>query len=473
MLTSREWSGAEALGKRTKQILEKLPHPVFLTDPSGNVLLSNPATPISMGLSLGEFLQSNVKDCVKRGMYDVSVAAEASEKHQRVSRILTTRLGMVFVSTSTPIFDEGGKHKLTVTNAVLLKDSERHCDAGGEVCEEDRSRRLEYLFGHVFDNTEMVAESPAMRELVVMANVVARSDCTVMISGETGTGKEVLAKYIHAHSRRSQHSFVAVNCAALPETLAEAEFFGYERGSFTGARAEGYGGLFATADGGTLFLDEVGELPLPIQAKLLRVLDSGEVRRVGSTKPRNVNVRLIAATNRNLEEMVAAKTFRADLYYRLNVLPLDIRPLRERPEDIVPLAMKFWRETCRKHDLDIEISAAALRSLINRPWPGNVRELRHYIEREVIKAQAHPNLESLDAFSKLTNASGEIDLLHLVEIGGTLKQVLSQVEENYVRYMLECCDGRIGATAGRLGIYRTALHRKLKAYRQTDRGRQN
>lgn len=465
MLTPLGTRSAKTLGKRALHVMEKLPHPVFLTDPRGNVLLSNPATPISIGLSLGEFLQANVKECVKKGFYDISVALEAAEKHQQVSRILTTRLGMVFVSTSTPIFDEAGKHTLTVTNAVSMKDYEKR-DRAVDSDPELRSRRLEHLFGHVFDSDDVIAESPAMRELMVMADVVAKSDCSVMIYGETGTGKEVLAKYVHAHSRRAQAPFVTVNGAALPESLAEAELFGYERGSFTGARAEGYGGLFAAADGGTLFLDEVGELPLPIQAKLLRVLDSGEVRRVGSTTSRRVDVRVIAATNRDLREMVANKTFRGDLYYRLNVLPLEIRPLRERREDIVPLATKFWNDTCRKSDLELDLSAATLRTLLDRPWHGNVRELKHHIEREVIKAQAASNMEALATFVPLNAEDEPIDLLRLVEIGGPLRQVLSQFEENYVRFMLTACDGRVGLTANRLGIYRTALHRKMKAFRQ-------
>ena len=274
-----------------------------------------------------------------------------------------------------------------------------------------------------------------------MANVVAKSDCSIMITGETGTGKEVLAKYIHKHSRRAEAPMVTVNGAALPEALAEAELFGYERGSFTGARAEGYGGLFAAADGGTLFLDEVGELPLAVQAKLLRVLDSGEVRRVGSAVSRRVNVRVIAATNRDLEEMVRVKSFRGDLFYRLNVLPLEIRPLRERPEDVVALAMKFWRDACRKYDVDIEINMSTLRSLTTRQWPGNVRELKHYIEREVVKTQAKPNFEALRTFAQLNSNPEPFDILEMVEIGGPLRQVLSQVEENYIRYMLGLCNG--------------------------------
>ena len=460
--------GVKVQTKRAQEILDKLPNPVFVADPTGNVLLSNPATPISFGLSLGEFLQLNVKDCVKKGFYDVSVALEAAEKHRRVSRVLTTRLGMVFVSTSTPIFDEQGRHTLTVTNACSLKEHEKREGRISSDEFEAQRRHLQHLFGHVFDSDAIVAESPVTRDLLVLANVVAGTDSTVMITGETGTGKELLARYIHSHSRRAQAPFIAVNGAALPDALAEAELFGYERGAFTGAKAEGYGGLFAAADGGTLFLDEVGELPLTIQAKLLRALDSGEVRRVGGTTTRRVNVRVVAATNRDLEEMVRDKTFRQDLFYRLNGFTLKIRPLRDRPEDITALAAKFWHDMCRKHDFDFELTQSFVRSLTSRAWPGNARELKHFVEGEVIRTQAQRSLSSLAVFNDLNRDARTADILELVEIGSPLKQVMSRIEENYIRYMLDACGGRVGATATRLGIYRTALHRKLKLYRDAD-----
>lgn len=450
--------------QRAQHIVDKLPNPLFLADPAGNVLLSNPATSISMGLSLGEFLASNVEDCVRKGYYDISVAREAAAKRQQVSKILTTRLGVQFVANATPILDDRGEVQLTVINGIPIREYDKGHSSFVADDPHERRRRLQYLFGHIFDGDEIVAESRAMREVMITANGMARSDSAVMITGETGTGKEVLARYIHAHSRRSHRPFIPVNAAALPDTLVEAELFGYERGAFTGARTEGRSGLFAAADGGTLFLDEVADLSLPVQAKLLRVLDTGEFRRIGSCSPHRTDVRIITATNKDLDRLVHENLFRADLFYRLNTLPLALPPLRERPEDVIALADKFRRDICRKNDCDVALDAATLAALTSRPWPGNARELRSHIERYILNAQVH-GMSGLGDFEHCQQAAGGPDILRLVEIGGPLKDVLSQVEENYVRYMLDLCGGKVGATAGKLGIYRTALHRKLKAYR--------
>lgn len=250
--------------KRTRQIVDKLPNPMFLADPAGNVLLSNPAAPLSMGLSLGEFLVSNVQDCVDKGYYDISVAREATATKQQVSKVLTTRLGAVYVANATPILDDHGQVQFAVINGIPIKDYEKGRSNFLADDPDQRRRQLQYLFGAIFDGGEIVAESRAMREVMITADAIARSDSAVTITGETGTGKELLARYIHARSRRAHHAFVPVNAAALPDALVEAELFGYDRGAFTGARTEGYAGLFAAADGGTLFLDEVADLSLPI-----------------------------------------------------------------------------------------------------------------------------------------------------------------------------------------------------------------
>ncbi len=453
------------VGKRAQQLVDKLPNPLFLADPAGNILLSNPAAPLSMGLSLGEFLVSNVQDCVEKGYYDVSVAREATQTRQQVSKILTTRLGNVFVANATPILDDCGQVQLAVVNGIPVKDYERGKPSFIAKDPEDRRRQLQYLFGAIFDGNEIVAESRAMREVMITADVIARSDSAVLIAGETGTGKEVLARYGHSRSRRSNHALVPVNAAALPDALVEAELFGYERGAFTGARADGHAGLFAAADRGTLFLDEVADLSLAVQAKLLRVLDTGEIRRVGSSTPRKIDVRIVAATHKNLEAMVRQDLFRADLFYRLNVLPLNLPPLRERPEDIIALAEKFRRDICRKNDCEIAIDPASLAALTTSPWRGNARELRNHIERYILCTLTRRAISGLDDLEEFKSNSLCADTLRLFELGGPLKDVLSQVEENYVRYMLDACGGKIGVTASKLGIYRTALHRKLKAYR--------
>ena len=451
--------------KRARQIFDKLPNPLFLADPAGNVILSNAAPPISIGMSLDKFLASNVADCVKEGYYDVSVACEATRTKQHVSRILTTRLGLVVVADATPILDADGKVQFTVISGVPIKDYEKTL-AKSDGDPERHQRRMQRLFGGIVAGGAIVAESRAMREVLITAASVADCDSTVVITGETGTGKDVVARYIHDRSRRAHKPFVPVNAAALPETLAEAELFGYECGAFTGARREGYEGLFAAAEGGTLFLDEVADLSPAVQAKLLRVLDTGEYRRLGSVVARKTDVRIIAATHKNLEEVVRDGQFRNDLFYRLNILPIEVPPLRARPEDVLGLAEKFRRDICGKIECNIEIDAATLVAFTHYDWPGNARELRGHVERYVLNARSRRGPQGCEEADASGPTGGCLDMLHLFEIGGPLKEVLSQVEENYVKYMLGTCGGHVGAAASKLGIYRNALYRKLKIFRE-------
>jgi len=231
--------------------------------------------------------------------------------------------------------------------------------------------------------SDPVACAPSSRRLVDLARRVALSDCTVLVVGESGTGKEVLARYIHRRSPRCGRPFVAVNCAAIPENMLEAMLFGYERGSFTGAHAS-HPGKFEQAQGGTLLLDEVTEMPLGLQAKLLRVLQEREVERLGGRTPVSLDVRVIATTNRRLREEVAAGRFREDLYYRLNVFPLAIAPLRLRRDDVLPLAMQLLTARCRPGEPIPALSAEAAHLLLTYGWPGNVRELDNLLQRALI-----------------------------------------------------------------------------------------
>ena len=229
-----------------------------------------------------------------------------------------------------------------------------------------------------------MGHSPALLEVLQLVEMVAPSDSTVLLLGETGTGKELIVRAIHDHSPRKQRAFVKLNCAAIPSGLLESELFGHERGAFTGAITQKIGRL-ELADQGTLFLDEVGDIPLEIQPKLLRVLQEREFERLGSTRTKNVDVRIVAATHRALEEMVVEKQFRLDLYYRLNVFRISIPPLRERPEDIPLLVRHFVQQFSRRMNKTIEaISSETMEALSRYPWPGNIRELQNVIERAVV-----------------------------------------------------------------------------------------
>ncbi|TFH85724.1 sigma-54-dependent Fis family transcriptional regulator [Billgrantia azerbaijanica] len=236
---------------------------------------------------------------------------------------------------------------------------------------------------------QMIGDCPAMQAVYTRIRKTAPADVTVLIQGESGTGKELVARAIHQQSRRTHAPLICVNCAAIPETLIESELFGHEKGAFTGASAARTG-LVEAADGGTLFLDEIGELPLDAQARLLRVLQEGEIRRIGSVETRHVDVRLIAATHRDLRALSKTGEFRLDLYYRLNVMQIDLPPLRDREDDILMIADVLLEKACRRHERGgLRLSRAARREIRHYPWPGNVRELENALERGVILAEGH------------------------------------------------------------------------------------
>lgn len=248
---------------------------------------------------------------------------------------------------------------------------------------------LEFLRWEQSRTEEVVAQSPKMRKVINLAIRVAKVDSTVLIQGQSGVGKGVLSKLIHNNSERKNGPFIKIDCGSIPENLLESELFGYQEGSFTGAVKGGKIGLFELANSGTLFLDEIGEMPLNLQMKLLRALQDKEIFRVGGKKAITVDIRIIAATNRSLEEMVGQKTFRKDLYYRLNVVPIEIPPLKDRKEDIKPLIEQCLHQFNRKYNLKVKIEPAALRCLLNYDWPGNVRELENVVEYSMITANSY------------------------------------------------------------------------------------
>lgn len=316
-----------------------------------------------------------------------------------------------------------------------------------------------------FTLEQVVAKSPAMQEVVSKARQFAATDSTVLITGESGTGKEMIAQGIHNASSRKNGPFIAINCAALPENLLESELFGYEEGAFTGARKGGKPGLFEMAHGGTLFLDEVGEMPLSLQARLLRVLQLKEVMRVGGDKVIPVDVRILSATNRNLREEVENKNFREDLYYRLNVLSIRIPPLRERPEDIPSLIQVILKKLNRHMDKKIiGISPEVNRSLKDYSWPGNVRELENVVERMLIMAKGEV-VEESDLQAVLSDLNQNLikenipDSLakNSIAISGTLEEM----ERKIIEKLLEEEGGNQTKVAKRLGIDRSTIWRKL------------
>jgi transcriptional regulator with GAF, ATPase, and Fis domain len=305
-----------------------------------------------------------------------------------------------------------------------------------------------------------------MQRLRQEIDLVAGSDLPVLITGETGVGKELVASAVHANSRRADEPLVQVNCAALPETLAESELFGHLRGAFTGATADRTG-MFEVADGGTLFLDEIGELPPTIQPKLLRALQQGEVQRIGADRVSRVDVRIIAATNRDLGKAVRDGRFREDLYYRLKVIPVTLPPLRERTEDI-PLLVKYFVDGFNREFKKSAkgVTSEALERLITYPWPGNVRELRNVIERAMI-LENKPEITLQDLPREIRDRAVEAEApaaapsgFHLPETGFSLKKI----EQEMVRQALEKSAGNQSRAARLLSISRDTLRYKMKKY---------
>jgi two-component system response regulator AtoC len=330
-----------------------------------------------------------------------------------------------------------------------------------------RHRQLEQTLRRLQDEVRrsrrsgaLLGESRAMREVQELIARIADLDSSVLITGESGTGKELVARALHDQSSRREGPFIAVNCAALPENLLESELFGHERGAFTDARSARRG-LFLEASGGTLLLDEVGELPLPLQPKLLRVLEERRVRPVGGNRELPCDVRLIAATHRDLEEAIDRGTFREDLFYRLNVLTLELPPLRARGNDILILAQALVDEFAERFKKGVKsIAEPAAGRLLAYPWPGNVRELRNVIERAVALAR-HDRLTAEDLPDRLRQP-GAARSLPAGWVEGDALLPLAEMEQLYLRHVLDSVGGNRSLAAKVLGIDRKTLYRKLK-----------
>ena len=326
----------------------------------------------------------------------------------------------------------------------------------------------------------IIGNSPAMREVYKTIGKVAPSDVTILIQGESGTGKELIARAIHFNSKRLGKPFIALNCAAIPKELLESELFGFEKGAFTGA-FERKLGKFEQANGGTIFLDEIGDMPLDLQAKMLRVLQEKEITRTGGNQSIAVDTRIVAATNQDLEERVRQKAFREDLYYRLNVVPIQLVPLRERKEDIPLLFDYFLKSSCAEMETPVkQCSDDALRLLMQYPWPGNIRELENTIKRAVILS-SDPLLTAAD-FSSLTSQKpgqqqseelslealvdtklrSSLDNLEKMESGDLYGMVLEQVERPLIRFVLEKTRNNQVRAADILGINRNTLRKKIQ-----------
>ena len=360
---------------------------------------------------------------------------------------------------------------VAIDNVKLLDQKRRLIEvldnANRDLREENEALRKRVTVG--LEHPSIIGESPAMRRLFDLIAKIADSDVTVLIRGETGTGKELIARTIHQNSRRRTREIVTQNCAAVPEGLLESELFGYRKGAFTGAATDKKG-LFEQAHGGTLFLDEIGDLSIELQAKLLRVLQEGEIRPLGAVETRRVNVRVLAATHQDLETLVANGGFREDLYYRLMVFPIEVPPLRERAEDMPALIDAFIRRYSKRYDRRISgVAPESLRLLLGHDYPGNVRELQNQVERAVLLAEPGGPLlpEHFPLLSKARIGDGSPTLIvdeQLGPLGGGLKDTVRRFEARLIEEHLRANNWNQTRTAELLGVPRRTLVEKIGKY---------
>ena len=436
---SQELQFVKDLNEVLNAIIESSFDGLFITDRNGYILRANQALERITGFEPGTLVGQNIEVLVKKGIVAQEAASLGISTDQPCTSMQTTPEGKAILWTGSPVFDEDGRVTRIVYNVrdmTELTRLEQKLEQARSLSQHYESQ-LKTLKLQYVGSDRLVVGSAAMRKLIEMVVRVGQVDSTVLITGESGTGKELIAETIHNNSRRREGPFIKVNCGAIPEHLLESELFGYEAGAFTGARREGKAGYFEMADGGTLFLDEIGELPLNLQVKLLRVLQSKEVTRVGSTRPTRVDARILAGTNRNLEEMVQNKQFREDLYYRLNVIPLYVPPLRERKEEIPLLVVHFVKLINQKYEMNKRFSPEAIEVLMKYDWPGNVRELENLVERLLVTCSGDiVKVEDLPPqFGGGTTGAAEVRVSGILPLKDAVESVERQIlEKAYAEY---------------------------------------
>ncbi|MDL2209698.1 sigma 54-interacting transcriptional regulator [Desulfovibrio sp. OttesenSCG-928-O18] len=447
-------------------IIEHSQDSIFVTDGNGVIIKVNRAYEELSGENRDYLLGMNVRD-MEGGLISESctVKAIAAKKTVTIEQKIFATNRTTHVTT-TPIFDENGEIVMTITNNRDLMEIAALKDRLSDVenLASRYRRQIEALRARHEQADMLVAHDKNTLDMLYRAEKIAKVDATVLILGETGSGKEQLVRYIHKASNRNTGKLIKINCGALPPNLIESELFGYERGAFTGANISGKVGFFEAADNGTLFLDEIGELPRDVQVKLLRVLQEGEFFRIGGTTPIKTNVRLIAATNRDIEDMVRQGLFRSDLYYRLNVTSVTVPPLRERTYDIIPLATRFLDECNKKYGLEKSLSVTAYHALRGHAWPGNVRELKNVIEQALIMCEGDVISENELPFA----GRGTPDI-PLLDGAANLDEIVERVEAHYIHKAYES-HGTIRAAAKALGMKPTKFLRKKNKLTRADIG---
>ena len=462
--TSRRLRSFQEMLREQDAIIDSSSEGLWICDGKANVLRINPASERLNNIKADQVVGRNMADLVREGIFDKSATLEVL-RTQATVHLLQTREGRILMLTGNPVFDDAGNLIRVVVNERDLTE----IDALNRELEEKEA--ITYQFRHQLlelqqeelESRRVVAKSPAMLKVLRQALKVSQVDSTVLILGESGVGKGLVADLIHKYSKRSGKPMIKINCGAIPESLVEAELFGYEKGAFTGAQVTGKPGYFELAEGGILFLDEIAELPLSSQVKLLRFLEDGRVMRVGGTKSRTTDVRILAATQRNLESMVEKGEFRLDLYYRLKVIPIQVPPLRERKECLLSLLRLYIGFFAAKTGARKRLSREASDVLLKYPYPGNVRELINLCERLVVMSDAKlidlpdlppdivGNLPENDPLS----GSSDTSMTLPVAIERVERSILAKAREQH---------GSQSRIASVLGINQATVARKMKRY---------
>ncbi|MGC8906649.1 MAG: sigma 54-interacting transcriptional regulator [Desulfomonilaceae bacterium] len=457
-----ELQGYQELHRQLEAIFESSYDGFYITDGQANTIRVNSAYERITGLKREDLIGRNMQELVDEKFFDHSVTLAVLEKKHQITLMQKIKGDKQVMVTGTPVFDEKGEIVLvvtTVTDITLLNKLRSELEQSRRLSSRYYQALLEHeKYEHALQ--DMVIKSSSMIQVVQKAIKVASVDTSVLLLGESGVGKSMLARIIHLMSPRKERPFVKINCGTIPEALMESELFGYKKGAFTGAAPEGKAGLIEAAHTGTVFLDEIGDLTPAMQVKLLQVIEEKSFTRVGSTQPTSVDVRIIAATNRDLKSLVQAGKFRQDLYYRLNVIPISVPPLRERREDIPALALNILEKFQKTHGLKKRMEPEVMDRLIRFDYPGNVRELINLMERMFIMSDGEV----------ITLADLPVEFRESVDVmseprdyGGTLKERMGQVEARILRGTIQRCSSLTEASRA-LGIHYTTLWRKLVKY---------
>lgn len=440
-----------------RAIIECIDDGIFITDGEGTVVELNQT---ALGAQQREhILGKNMRELIEEGVYRDSCSLQRIKEKRKVTRFQNEETELL--TTAIPYIEDGDVQLVVCCERELeeleiMKEQIRI----SEKKLEDYRRELEYLRSVVAKDVDVVMESDEMQHVVNLALTAAQYGSRVLIQGETGTGKEIIAKIIYKNSARRNAPFIAVNCSAIPESLLESELFGYEKGAFTGASEKGRKGYFELANKGVLFLDEIGDMPLSFQAKLLRVLQENEVMRIGGKEMIPIDVQVIAASNKSLADKVAAGEFRSDLFYRLNTFPILIPPLRARKRDIVPLIYMFVDSFNSKYKTNKMFSLSSLNVLQRYEWPGNVRELENLVERIILTSKediiTDEHVKQMLFFPK--SAEEDASLME-----GTLKEVIEKTEKRVIKKYMEQYQTPAELEQA-LGLSRATLNRKILKY---------